>query len=82
MKKGNKHIPVKKKNRPGASAGRGGVLVSTTPMKSRTQIYNPRSRKWIKRDEKTGMFCAVKKDGEPWRRVPVEEHTPVMIAGW
>jgi hypothetical protein len=82
MKKGRKHYPVKRKNKPGKAAVCEGILLSTTPVKSRTQTYNPHTRKWIKRDEKTGLFCAVKKSGEPWRRVQVEENTPVIVLSW
>jgi hypothetical protein len=58
------------------------TLLSVSPVKDRTQTFNPHSRRWIKRDEKTGQFCGVKKDGEPWRRVQVEENTPVIALGW
>jgi hypothetical protein len=58
------------------------ALLSVTAMKDRTQTFNPHSRRWIKRDEKTGRFCGVKKDGGPWRRVPVEENTQVIALGW
>jgi hypothetical protein len=58
------------------------ALLSVNPMKERTQTFNPHSRRWIKRDEKTGRFCGVKKDGDPWRRVEVEENTPVIALGW
>ena len=60
----------------------GSTLLNVKAMKSRTQIFNPHSRRWVKRDEKTGRFCGVKKDGEPWRRVEVEENTPVIALGW
>jgi hypothetical protein len=58
------------------------ILLSVNPVKDRTQTFNPHSRRWIKRDEKTGRFCGVKKDGDPWRRVQVEENTPVIALGW
>lgn len=41
--------------------------------KERTQIYNPRIGKWVKRDSKTGLFTSVKVDGKPFARVKVEE---------
>lgn len=58
------------------------VLLAVNPVKDRSQTFNPHSRRWIKRDEKTGRFRGVKKNGEPWRRVRVEENTPVAALGW
>lgn len=66
----------------GAGTGNTGVLLQSMPIKSRTQTYNSHSRKWIKRDGKTGKFCGVKKDGGPWRRVAVEENTQAAGLGW
>jgi hypothetical protein len=45
-------------------------------MKNRSQTFNPRTRRWIKRDEETGRFRSVKKDGKPYYRVPQEWGTP------
>lgn len=44
----------------------------TNAIKERTQMYNPHTGKWVKRDSKTGLFTAVKKDGKPWNRVEKE----------
>lgn len=72
----------RKKHGPEPAAENGDALLAVIPMKERTQTFNPHSRRWIKRDEKTGRFCGVKKDGDPWRRVQVEENTQVIALGW
>jgi hypothetical protein len=82
MKKGKNLFPGKPSNTPNTTVVCEENLLDTTPMKSRTQTFNPHIHKWIKRDEKTGQFCGVKKDGQPWRRVSVEENTPVVVLGW
>jgi hypothetical protein len=77
MGKAKKQRPVKRKLNTSIP-----VLLNISPIKERTQTYNPNNHRWIKRDKKSGMFCAVKKDGEPWRRVEVEANTPVSMVGW
>lgn len=79
MKKTKNHNPVKRKRKPDLASS---ALLSISPMKERTQTYNPKNHRWIKRDKKTGVFCAVKKSGEPWHRVEVEPNTPVSMVGW
>ena len=37
-------------------------------VKDRTQVYNPTTEKWVKRDSNTGQFLDVKSDGEPFLR--------------
>lgn len=39
----------------------------------RTQIQNPRTGNWTKRDTNTGKFIDVKRDGEPFKGVAKEE---------
>ena len=39
----------------------------------RTQIQNPATGKWTKRDMETGEFMDVKKDGEPFKGVAKED---------
>jgi len=43
------------------------------PFKERSQVFNSFIQKWVKRNESTGMFCAVKKSGKPWKRVAREK---------
>jgi hypothetical protein len=62
-----------------AHADEGG-LIRTTPVKNRTQTFNPRIRKWVKRDEETGRFRAVKKDGKPYSRIAVEDSLPEIAS--
>jgi antirestriction protein ArdC len=48
------------------------LLTEPVQIKNRSQTYNPRNGKWVKRDEVTGHFRSVKKDGLPFRRVARE----------
>jgi hypothetical protein len=41
-------------------------------MKHRSQTFNPKNRKWIKRNRQDGLFLWVKKDGRPFKRVAYE----------
>ena len=52
----------------------------TEDFKDRTQIYNPRIGKWVKRDSKTGLFTSVKGDGKPFSRVKKEENIFAEVA--
>ena len=42
-------------------------------VKSRTQVHNPKTDQWVKRDSETGKFMDVKKDGEPFKGVTKEK---------
>jgi hypothetical protein len=42
------------------------------PMRQRSQTFNPKNRKWVKRDLLTGRFRWIKKDGEPFKRVSMD----------
>lgn len=50
----------------------------TGAVKDRTQIYNPRIDRWIKRDNATGHFLAVKRDGVPFKGVAVEAASRIL----
>lgn len=41
-------------------------------VKDRTQVQNPRTGQWVKRDTKTGIFIDVKEDGTPFKGVATE----------
>lgn len=43
-------------------------------VRSRSQVYNPKNQRWIKRDAETGRFLAQKADGEPFKGVRRERH--------
>lgn len=42
-------------------------------VRDRSQIYNPKTDKWVKRDSDTGRFMDVKKDGDPFKGVRKEK---------
>ncbi len=46
----------------------------TEDFKDRTQVYNPKIGKWVKRDSRTGLFTSVKGDGKPFSRVRIEDN--------
>ncbi len=39
----------------------------------RTQVYNPTTERWVKRDAETGKFMDQKADGQPYKGVAKEE---------
>ena len=39
---------------------------------NRSQIQNPKTGQWVKRDTETGKFVDVKEDGEPFKGVAKE----------
>jgi hypothetical protein len=43
-------------------------------VRSRSQVYNPKNQRWIKRDAETGRFMAQKADGSPFKGVRREHH--------
>lgn len=43
------------------------------PIKGRTQTYNPKNFKYIKRDSISGQFIDVKSDGSPFKGVSIEK---------
>lgn len=42
-------------------------------VKERTQVINPKTGLYVKRDSATGKFMSVKKDGTPYKGVTKEE---------
>ena len=54
------------KNKPYGDNARKGAV------KDRSQTYNPKTEKWVKRDKDTGRFMDVKKDGTPFKGVRKE----------
>lgn len=55
------------KNKPYGDNARVGAV------KSRSQIYNPKTKTWTKRDAETGKFMNGKKDGTPFKGVRKEK---------
>jgi hypothetical protein len=47
-------------------------------VKGRTQIKNPLTGAWTKRDDKTGKFVDVKADSKPFKGVRRSKSTEVM----
>ena len=42
-------------------------------VKGRSQVYNPKNEKWIKRDTETGKFLDQKADGDKFKGVRREK---------
>ena len=42
-------------------------------VRDRTQVLNPTTQQWVKRDSDTGRFMDVKKDGTPFKGVTREK---------
>lgn len=42
-------------------------------IKERSQVHNPLTDKWTKRDTETGRFMDVKQDGDPFKGVRKEK---------
>lgn len=42
-------------------------------VRKRTQIYNPKTEKWVKRAADTGQFMDQKADGKPFKGVRKEK---------
>ncbi|WP_289011456.1 hypothetical protein [uncultured Sphingobacterium sp.] len=42
-------------------------------VKDRSQTFNPKTEKWIKRDNDTGQFMDQKKDDKPFKGVTKEK---------
>ena len=45
-------------------------------VRDRSQILNPETGLWVKRDTETGRFLNVKEDGTPFKGVRKEEGRP------
>lgn len=42
-------------------------------VRDRSQVFNPVTEQWVKRDAETGRFMDVKKDGEPFKGIRKEK---------
>ena len=42
-------------------------------VKDRSQTYNPKTEKWVKRDSETGQFIDQKSDNQPFKGVTKEK---------
>ena len=42
-------------------------------VKESTQVFNPKTDQWVKRDANTGKFMDVKQDGNPFKGVTKEK---------
>ena len=42
-------------------------------VRERSQVKNPKTEQWVKRDANTGRFMDVKKDGKPFKGVRKEK---------
>lgn len=42
-------------------------------VRKRSQVYNPKTEQWVKRDKDTGRFMDVKQDGTPFKGVRKEQ---------
>lgn len=69
-----KEVSVKEKKETVYMKEGGEILLpfKTRQIKDRSQSYNSKTERWVKRDSKTGRFVAVKADGKPWSRVVKE----------
>ena len=47
-------------------------------VKDRTQVYNPRTETWVKRDSSTGQFMDGKMGGTPFKGVTKEKAMDVI----
>lgn len=55
------------KNKPVGDNARVGAV------KKRSQVLNPKTKKWVKRDADSGKFMSVKKDGTKYKGVRKEK---------
>lgn len=42
-------------------------------VRQRSQVFNPKTEQWVKRDTNTGKFMEVKQDGTPFKGVRKEK---------
>lgn len=56
-----------------ATNGKSGDNRRHGAVKGRSQVYNPLTEKWIKRDTNTGRFMDGKSDGTPFKGVRKEK---------
>ncbi len=54
-------------NNPSGDGHRNGAV------KNRSQVYNPKTEQWVKRDSETGRFLDVNQNGKPHKGVRKEK---------
>jgi len=42
-------------------------------VRNRSQVFNPKTKRWTKRDSETGRFMDQKQDGQPFKGVRKEK---------
>jgi len=55
-----------------ATNGKAGDNRSYGAIKERSQVFNPKTEQWVKRNSNTGKFIAVKADGNKFKGVRKE----------
>lgn len=55
-----------------AKNGKSGDGHRNGAVRVRTQVYNPKTGRFVKRDKETGQFMDVKSDGKPFKGVTKE----------
>ncbi len=43
-------------------------------VKKRSQVFNPSTGHYIKRDSESGLFTSVKSDGKPYKGIKIEKN--------
>ena len=61
------HRAIMATNPPSGDGHRNGAV------RKRSQVYNPKTKQWVKRDKDTGRFMDVKQDGTPFKGVRKEK---------
>ena len=56
-----------------AKNGKSGDGHRNGAVRDRSQVHNPKTDQWVKRDSGTGRFMDVKKDGKPFKGVRKEK---------
>jgi hypothetical protein len=56
-----------------ATNGKAGDNRRYGAVRDRSQVFNPQTEKWVKRDLETGKFMDVKQDGTPFKGVRKEK---------
>ena len=56
-----------------AKNGKSGDGHRNGAVRDRSQVHNPKTDQWVKRDSDTGRFMDVKKDGKPFKGVRKEK---------
>lgn len=56
-----------------AKNGKSGDGHRNGAVRDRSQVHNPKTDQWVKRDAETGRFMDVKQDGDPFKGVRKEK---------